>query len=142
MAIARNLANSIINEVLGGVANSVPSTWYFGLCTTEPQSDGTILDEPTVAGYARTAIANNKTNFSGATYNGEHPLAFITNATKIQMSEIMDGNEPVVNYFFLSNVETGGTAYMWGKFDRPRTLMINSTLRVEPNGAVFEIANA
>lgn len=49
-----------------GATTFAPATWYLGISTTFPNDDGTNFTEPSGGSYARVAIANNSTNFPGA----------------------------------------------------------------------------
>lgn len=141
--ISKAFANQINQEILGGVDMAPISTWYFGLSTL-PITDGVIPTngEPTNAGYSRTAISNNQTNFSVPTSSTAYPLSYITNKTNITMTEITGGNEVTVPYFFLSNSSTSKTCQIWGEFTNPRKIMTDSQLIIKAGGAVFEIESA
>lgn len=141
MAISRNVGNSIVGEWFGGVNSTPPATWYLGLCVNEPGMDGVISGEPTVIGYSRIQIPNNQTSFTAPTYSDERPVAFVSNAIRLEMTEILNTGGPTVSYFFLSNAASGGSAYAWGKFDYDRELVINSVMTFEPNSLTFEIIN-
>lgn len=157
MSVSKTLANSVLASIVGGVAYTAPSTWYLGL-SSSPIVDGVIpnnAEPPDDIGYKRKAIPNSQLQGSnGGSFNppksdSTHPLAFVTNAQAIQMDEITSGNEPTVQYFFLSdssqNSNIDGASkevLMWGSFDRARRLAINSNLIIESGGAVFELTNA
>ena len=155
MAISKTLANEIIQNILGGIQYTAPTDWYFGLSKQEIV-DGEIPvgAEPLDSiGYSRYRIPNTQLSgssgsFSLPTSDGEHPLSYVTNAQRIEMSEITSGSEETVSYFFLSknsqNSNDSGdrTVEMWGSFVSPRPLIINSNLVIEPENAVFEILNA
>lgn len=156
MAISTALAKSILESVLGAVPYTAPTTWYLGL-SSSPIVNGTIPNgaEPADGtGYARYAIPNSQLVTSGSgsftvcTTDSAHPLGFVANAQIITMDEIVSGNEPTIQYFFLSTSPTNSnvtgaskTVSMWGSFDRARKLVINSNLIIEAGGAVFEIVN-
>jgi hypothetical protein len=64
------LADALLNQVLGAVAWSPPSTVWLALFSTAPTGYGTGGVEFTAAaelGYARVAVANNTTNFPSST---------------------------------------------------------------------------
>lgn len=142
MAVSQNMASSLMQSALGATTYTGPSTWYLGLATVAPTIAGVISQEPsTTSGYQRLAIPNNQTSFTQPTFDAEHPLTYITNNIRLEMAEVTSGTEPTVNYFFLSDTQTGGTAKIWGQFDRERVLAINSVLVIEPRGAIFEMVN-
>lgn len=156
MAVSKALGKSVLESILGGKAYTAPSIWYLGL-SSSPITDGTIPnggEPPEGIGYARKAIPNsqlqgaNNGSFSPATSDATHPVSFVTNAQAITMDEITGGNEPTVQYFFLSSSATNSNASgaskevsIWGSFDRGRRLAINSNLVIEAGGAVFELVN-
>ena len=151
MAISTTLATSILNKCFGREDFTPPETWYFGLCTQEPVN-GELVEgsEPkSSSGYARYAIENNPESFTevdGSSDPLTGRIAKIANANTIQMNEITSGEEPEVTHFFLAdsatNSESGSrSVWIWGKFERPRKLVISSNLVIEPEGAVFNIIN-
>lgn len=57
------LKNATLNANVGGAALPAVPTFYVGLFTTTPASDGTGGVEVSGGGYARKAVTNNTTNF-------------------------------------------------------------------------------
>jgi hypothetical protein len=67
MSITYYASGSILNNVFGAVGFTPPANYYLGLSTTTISSSGSNATEPTGGkGYARVAVANNKSNFSYA----------------------------------------------------------------------------
>ena len=151
MAISRDLANQIIGFVLGNRSFVPSSTLYLGLCSQSPQSDGTLQtgsEPPDNIGYKRLSINNNTSEFSTPAFDSTHTVAFVTNLKTWTMDEITGGSGTQVGYFFLADSGTNSNnsgaskkVLMWGAFDNPRTLAINSNLVIEAGGAIFEIIN-
>lgn len=158
MAVSKKVAKKIIECITGGITYTPPANWYFGL-SSQPIVDDMIPvgAEPAAGtGYNRKQIANSQ--FSGGSGSftpadttgdaGSGLIAKVTNAQTIEMDEITSGDEPDVQYFFLAetsentNGESGNREVaMWGSFDRPRKMVINSNLIIEAGGAVFELFN-
>lgn len=157
MAISKELAKKIAESITGGQQYTPPANWYFGLSKKAPVDDMiSVGDEPEAdIGYERvqipnTQLASGSGSFTPADTTGDEGtglIAKITNAQRIEMNEITSGDEPEVQYFFLaessenSNTGSDRKVSIWGVFDRPRKLVINSTLIIESGGAVFELFN-
>lgn len=157
MAISKELAKSIAESITGGKQYTPPSNWYFGLSKNAPVNDMIAVgDEPQAdTGYERIQIPNTQLSGGSGSFTpadtsgdpGSGLIAKITNAQRIEMNEIISGEEPEVNYFFLaensenSNTGSDRKVSIWGQFETPRKLVINSTLIIESGGAVFELFN-
>lgn len=157
MAISKELAKKIAESITGGQQYTPPTNWYFGLSKNAPVDDMiSVGSEPEAdTGYERVQIPNTQLSggsgsFTPADTTGDEGtglIAKITNAQRIEMNEIISGDEPEVQYFFLaessenSNTGSDRKVSIWGVFDRPRKLVINSTLIIESGGAVFELFN-
>jgi hypothetical protein len=59
------LNNKVLDLVFGASAYPAPGTLYVGLSQFASNKAG-VLVEPSGGGYARVAVANNQTNFPGA----------------------------------------------------------------------------
>lgn len=158
MAISQALAKDVLEKIFGAVDFTPPDNWYFGL-SMSPIPDTGILPtnaEPvTGIGYERLQIPNTQFNgsnngsFTTGDTSSDYPVGFVTNANILQLDEISGGSDFVVSHFFLSdspqNSNVSGASRqvtVWGAFDRPKTLTVDSTLIIEPGGAIFEIINA
>lgn len=157
MAISKELAKKIAESITGGQQYTPPTNWYFGLSKDAPVNDMiSVGSEPQAdTGYERVQIPNTQLSGGSGSFTladttgdeGTGLIAKITNAQRIEMNEITSGDEPEVQYFFLaessenSNTGSDRKVSIWGVFDRPRKLVINSTLIIESGGAVFELFN-
>ena len=157
MAISKELAKKIAESITGGQQYTPPTNWYFGLSKNAPVDDMiSVGSEPEAdTGYERVQIPNTQLSGGSGSFTpadttgneGTGLIAKITNAQRIEMNEIIYGDEPEVQYFFLaessenSNTGSDRKVSIWGVFDRPRKLVINSTLIIESGGAVFELFN-
>lgn len=157
MAISKELAKKIAESITGGQQYTPPTNWYFGLSKNAPVDDMiSVGSEPEAdTGYERVQIPNTQLSGGSGSFTpadttgneGTGLIAKITNAQRIEMNEIISGDEPEVQYFFLaessenSNTGSDRKVSIWGVFDRPRKLVINSTLIIESGGAVFELFN-
>ena len=157
MAISKELAKKIAESITGGQQYTPPANWYFGLSKDAPVDDMiSVGSEPQAdTGYERVQIPNTQLSSGSGSFTpadttgdeGTGLIAKITNAQRIEMNEITSGGEPEVQYFFLaessenSNTGSDRKVSIWGVFDRPRKLAINSTLIIESGGAVFELFN-
>lgn len=160
MAISKNLAKKVIESINGGVAYTPPANWYFGLSSLPIENDMIPVgaEPPDGTGYKRKKLPNTQFSatvtdgmFSPADTTGDDTtglIATVTNAQEIEMDEIVSGNEPEIQYFFLAETPDNSgldgasrEVSMWGSFDRARKLVINSNLIIEVGGAIFEIFN-
>lgn len=160
MAISKELAKKIIESINGGVSFTPPANWYFGLSSLPPVKDLIPVgaEPPEGIGYARKQVPNSQ--MTAGTPNGSFTpadttgvdetglIAVVTNAQSIEMNEITSGSEPDILYYFLAETPENSNAsgasrkvVMWGSFDRPRKMVINSNLIIEAGGAVFQLFN-
>lgn len=157
MAISTELAKQISESIMGGKQFIPPSDWYFGLSKIEPVN-GVLLNnsEPIdETGYQRIHLPNTQNTSGSGTFtvaetpdeDGTGLIAKITNANRLEMPEIIAGDEPEVRCFFLSkaseNSNTGSdkSVSLWGRFTTPKRLYINSTLIIEAGALSFELFN-
>jgi hypothetical protein len=155
MAVSTELATKVIEQLVGGKDFTAPKTWYFGLLTGAPVNgmipDGYEPSSSNAYGYKRIALPNTQDVFTTAitgSSDGNGMIAYVTNKDSFDMSEVTSGSEPEVNYFFLAETEQNSNESgadkriaMWGQFDMPRKLLINSTLVISAGGAIFGIYN-
>lgn len=124
------LRNSVLNFVFGDVLFDSPANLYLGLSTTPIADDGTGETEPTVGGYARQLIANNKTTWSTATGADN----FVTNAAEITFPESTE-SWGTLTHFFISDSLTGGNTLISGALTTPKLIEIGDTARF-PVGSI------
>lgn len=158
MAISKDLAKKVVECLNGGITFTPPTDYYFGLSTSLPIDDQlpTGAEPPASTGYKRIHLPNTQLSGSTGTFTtadttGDEATGLVvsvTNAQTIEMDEITSGDEPEIKYFFLAETEQNSNeagaskkVAMWGSFDRPRKLVINSNLIIEHGGAIFEILN-
>lgn len=116
--------HAILNNRFGAVATSPAATYYLGLSTTAPASDGTGVTEPvsgaTANGYARLAVANNTTNFPNAANRQKSNGAAFTMGTAT-------ADWGVITHFVLFDNLTGGALRAYGPLDAPVTIVTGDT---------------
>ncbi len=81
MSVTYFSANQILDRNFGTTSYSPASNYFFALSTTTINIDGSGCTEPSGGSYARTSLANNKTNFSVAA------SASLTNLTQVAFVE-------------------------------------------------------
>ena len=103
----------ICNYVFGiNRNNSLPSSYYLGLSTTQPTVLGTNVSEPSSgAGYSRIQISNLTTSTDGTT----------TNSSYLQFEESSD-SWGTVSYFVIFDASIGGNLLMYGALSASRTV--------------------
>lgn len=97
------------------VGSSLPTNWYVGASSTEPNTDGTGFIEPVGGSYARVTFANSVANWPAAVILSG--LAVKRNANKIIFPN-PTGTWSKAAFWLLMLTSTGGTAARyWGKLD-------------------------
>jgi hypothetical protein len=113
------LRTQVIDKVLGGTDFTPPATYYVALYTVAPDESGGGT-ECTGGSYARVAIANNPTNFPGAT-NGVK-----SNGTLIQFPTATALWGDVVAWGLHSHA-TNEALELWGVLDDTVTVDVDDT---------------
>ena len=126
-------ANKMLNRYIGNTADTVSTNLYFGLSTTPINPDGTGRTEPSGGGYARIAVANNKTSFTVAN-NGS-----LNNAIVLQFPESTAswGN---ITHVFISDSISGNPIYA-DALPAPRSVQAQSVLLFEPNAVTIRMTS-
>lgn len=115
-----------------------PTTWYWGLSTTEPNSDGSGVTEPVGGSYARVAKTNNTVNFPAAVTVGGRTLK--RNGTNVTWPN-PTGDWGLVGWHVLFTVSTGGTYEYAAKLDaaiNPKSG--NTPVQMDANAAELTVA--
>jgi hypothetical protein len=113
--------NLNLDAWFGGVALSVPGTWYCALSTTTPAEAGTGFTEPSSGGYARVAVTNNLTNFPGASGGSK------TNGVAITFPESTLSWGTITHIGFY-NQSTTGTLYFFEALPVSKAVAANTTV--------------
>ena len=110
MSISDYGSNLLLDSMLEVAALS--ATYYLALVNGEPEEtdDGTDLDEPTDAAYARQAIG------TGATYWNASESGVASFKTAVTFPTATE-DWPVINYWVLCTAVTAGEIILWGDFD-------------------------
>lgn len=123
MGFSTYLEQAVLNEVFGAVAFTPPATVYVGLSTTTI-SNSAAPTEPTGAGYARVAVANNATNWPAATGNSP--------ATKANGGPVTfpgaTGSWGTVVDVFIADAATGGNILGFGHLGASQAVSSGDTL--------------
>lgn len=118
------LRNTVLNNVFGATTFTPPATLYIGLSTTAIADAGTGITEPAGGGYAREALANNKTNWTVAT----GATNFVENATEVEFAEAA-GAWGTITHFFISDAATAGNVLVSGALDAAKTVATGDIAR-------------
>lgn len=127
MSYSNFLEQASLDLMFGGTSFTPSGTLYVALSTTTPGEDGSNFTEPsTASGYARTAITNDKSNWSTATQNstsGEvHNRTAITFPTS-------SGNWGTITHFGIYDATGGGNLYVQAPLSGgSQTININNQL--------------
>lgn len=125
----------LISKNIFGVngAESLPSTYYIGLSTTEPTVAGTGVSEPSSAnGYIRKAISSFQQNKSTA--------GSVSNASEISFPEAT-GNWGSVPYYCIFDASESGNLLIYGSYTNTKTIEAGSTAKIPVGGITLGISN-
>ena len=131
--ISTYLKKKIHDQMIGGVAFTMPTTLYVAMSKTAPVADGTNVSEPTGANYARVAVLNNKTNFTNCDDNGS-----IKNKTKITFAE-SSGNWGKLTHYAIYDSLTDGNMLFANQLQVERDIAIDMQLFIDINGLEFTL---
>lgn len=131
-------ANAILKNLFGveGSTLSRPSAVYLGLSATKPKNTGGNLDEPTTvtnANYSRQIVGGTDAK---TTYFNSNSAAGgkISNTSEIKFNTAKAAYGKKMNYWFLSESLSGGSAFLWGRLKD--VLFEKATRDFETNSAI------
>lgn len=136
---------TLVNQFMFGQATStsIPSYWYLGILRTKldpTDFNGDISGkEITNQGYARVRIPNTADYFQVSSSSAQ--MGYVTNKRDIVFNDITGGGNSPIAGFFLTNAQTGSTAYIWGNLTTVRTAYQNSRVVVKAGALNFSITN-
>jgi hypothetical protein len=106
-AVSESAAELLLTVMFGRVANPFPATYYIALSSTQPDSTGGNVTEPSDPSYARAAYANTIGNW---VVGGPRE---VENDGEIQFTQATApwGD---CDYFAIYSAATAGTFYGWG----------------------------
>lgn len=115
MPLSITQAQAFLNSLLGSGA---PATWYMALYFTEPSPSGggTEMSGDT---YARVALTNNNTNFTGATATSP---SVVNNGTAITFAT-PGTNWGTIGFWGLCSSSSGGSPTWFGSFAAPLVII-------------------
>lgn len=108
----------------GGATTWAPASWFPGLSTTTPSTDGSGFTEPSGGSYARPTITNNATNFTAAVTSSGTTTK--TNGTVFAFAN-PTGTWGLIAYFGFFTAISGGTPEYWFKLDAAITVQNGNT---------------
>ncbi len=114
---------------------AIPSTYYIGLSTTAPNTDGTGVSEPSGGSYARIALSNSSTALTPPDAN-----AMVINKNEIMFPE-STANWGRVTHYVIYDSPNGGNLLMAGELMTPRTAETATTITIKPGQVQLQISN-
>lgn len=117
------LENELLDQVFGAAAYTAPATLHIGLSTTAVADDGTGITEPS-DGYARTAVANNLTNWPAAA------LGLKSNGINITFPPAT-GSWGIITDFFIADAASGGNILAHGTLSVATSVSSGETINFE-----------
>ena len=127
--------NLNLDAWFGGVALSVPGTWYASLSTTTPTEAGTNWTEPTGGAYDRVAVTNNATNFPAASSGTK------TNGTAITFPE-STASWGTITHIGFYNQASGGNLYFWEALPTSKAVAAYTTVYFSVGSLTISNTNA
>jgi len=119
--------NKVLGLLFGGVAYTIPSTYYVGLWTTtlSDSSTGSTSGEPVGGGYARVALTNNSSNFSSVTIGETSNIPLIAFAAST-------ASWGTITNVGLCDAITGGNLLAYSSFVTPISVAQYDTVIFKP----------
>lgn len=121
MSVTFYSSNRVLDRVMGGVAFTPPTTYYFGLSTTTINIDGTGATEPSGGAYARVALTNDKTSWTTAS-NGT-----LTNSVAVTFAESTT-SWGTITYVGMWDALSGGNLWWYDVLTPSRTVASATTV--------------
>lgn len=116
--ISKTQSSKILNALMGVSAFTAPSSVYLGLCASEPDAvTGALTNagEPSsVASYERKKVGGTATG-TIQYFEESSETGIISNIEEIQLKTARKDYPAKINYWFLSESEKDGAAYIWGR---------------------------
>ena len=109
---------------------AMPTEYYIGLSTTEPNSNGGNVGEPSGGGYSRIKLDN-----LGAPVDG-----VVTNGNNIDFNE-STSSWGTVSYFTIYDSLTGGNLLMYGALSAPRSIETATIMTIKAGDLKLSIQN-
>lgn len=124
--------NCVADNVFRGDATpAIPSAYFIGLSTTEPNIDGGNATEPsTDAGYARVQLTNLSEATDGVT----------TNSAAINFAE-STASWGTVTHFVIYDAASDGNLLMYGALTQPRTVESATIMTIKENFLKLSVLN-
>lgn len=127
-----------LNNVAGNVFQTkttpaIPTTYYLGLSTTEPQLSGSGVSEPSIsAGYARVLL-----NSLSQPVNG-----VVTNSASVSFAK-STASWGVIPYFVIYDSDTvgSGNLLMYGQLSTSRTVEASTIMTIEAGDLSLAVQN-
>jgi hypothetical protein len=121
MSVTFYSSNRVLDYNFGGTSYSVPSNFYFSLSTTTPDISGSGFTEPSGGSYARTLLANNKTNW-GTASNGS-----LSNLVAVTFPE-STASWGTITYVGIFDAASGGNLLWYDALSPARTVASATTV--------------
>jgi len=134
MSVCYIVANKILDNNLGDVANVICGSYYVGLSTTTVLIDGTGETEPVGGAYARVGIANDKDTFSAASSGS------LVNDIDIEFAESTDA-WGTITYVFLADAISGGNIYFFEELPASKIVQDDTIVKFAASAMTFSMNN-
>ncbi len=123
--------NLIANHIFNGAA-SLPPSYYIGLSSTKPQSNGGGVTEPSAsAGYSRVLLSDLSDPVNGVVKNNSN-IPFPKSSASWNS----------IGYYVVFDAPTGGHLLMGGSLSRSNTITSNMTVVIKPGTIKLSVVDA
>lgn len=129
------------NLIMGNVFRTntsvpIPSTYYVGLSSTEPNVSGGGVTEPSTSGtgYARVALSSLSTPSDGV----------ITNNSAITFPESLTSWFPAANpatHYVIYDAATGGNLLMYNELVTPRIIEVSTVATIRAGSLYLQLTD-
>lgn len=134
MSLSNYAEKKVNDKLFGGVDFTPPATYYLALATAAPTESGTFT-EANYGGYARVAVANNKTNFTNAADDGD---ATINVAVEVRFPTLTSGTNSFT-HVVLTDAASGGTVWGYSPLTTVKTYTTGDRPVFEVGKLVFKV---
>jgi len=134
MSVCYIVANKILNNNLGNVANVISGSYYVGLSTTAILIGGTGATEPVGGAYVRVGVVNNKTTFTAASSGS---LVNDIDITFVESTAAWG----TITHVFLADAITGGNIYFFEELPASKIVQDDTIVKFAATAMTFSMNN-
>jgi hypothetical protein len=135
-----NFLDILMGNIFGVETDTpIPSSFYLGVSSTEPDIYGNSFTEPSSngTGYARVAL----TSITGSHESYDSPgSAYVTNGELVSFPESLS-DWGTISHWGIFDSATGGTLLMYGELYVSRAVETGTVVAVKPQELIISLTN-